>query len=166
MHVRRTSCFYHWNLDLFSPFTLTHLCDMICLLLQISLLIFGPTLTHSIISQACDTLQQIDPGWVSITWSSHLNWSVELAVFHSFSMLTEQWPWNISFFCATERLTSLYLLVSNSLTELYGIRVQPMPPFRSLSCKPDPALIHHCLPDELLLEVMVIWTEEYLFSFS
>ena len=153
-------------LDLFLPFTLTYLCDMI---------MSSPADVSVDIRSDFNSFDHFpsmryiatDRPWLSkYTWSSHLNWSIELAVCLSFSMLTEQWPLNISFFCATERLTTLYLLVSNSLTELYGIRVQPMPPFRSLSCKPDPALIHHCLPDELLLEVMVIWTEEYLFSFS
>ncbi|XP_073003281.1 F-box protein 7 [Typha latifolia] len=38
---------------------------------------------------------------------------------------------------------------------LYGIRVRPVAPFGSFSSRPfvDPALIHHCLPDELLFEV-------------
>ncbi|XP_074557419.1 LOW QUALITY PROTEIN: F-box protein 7 [Curcuma longa] len=38
---------------------------------------------------------------------------------------------------------------------LYGNRVRPVAPFGSLSSKPyvDPALIHRCLPDELLFEV-------------
>ncbi|CAD5178575.1 unnamed protein product [Musa acuminata subsp. malaccensis] len=36
---------------------------------------------------------------------------------------------------------------------LYGNRVRPVAPFGSISSKPfsDPALIHQCLPDELLL---------------
>ncbi|KAK1300429.1 F-box protein 7 [Acorus calamus] len=38
---------------------------------------------------------------------------------------------------------------------LYGVRVRPFPAFGSTSDKPfvDTALIHHCLPDELLFEV-------------
>ncbi|XP_042468547.1 F-box protein 7-like isoform X1 [Zingiber officinale] len=38
---------------------------------------------------------------------------------------------------------------------LYGNRVRPVAPFGSFSSKPyvDPALIHRCLPDELLFEV-------------
>ncbi|XP_077248817.1 F-box protein 7 [Tasmannia lanceolata] len=39
--------------------------------------------------------------------------------------------------------------------DLYGVRVKPIPYFGSASSKPfiDPALIHRCLPDELLHEV-------------
>ena len=41
-------------------------------------------------------------------------------------------------------------------SDLYGINVRPVAPFGSVSRKPyvDPALIHRCLPDELLYEVM------------
>jgi len=48
-------------------------------------------------------------------------------------------------------------MVCNELhfTDLYGVHVRPVPPFGSTSRKPhfDPALIHRCLPDELLFEV-------------
>ncbi|XP_057973989.1 F-box protein 7 isoform X2 [Malania oleifera] len=39
--------------------------------------------------------------------------------------------------------------------DLYGVRIRPVAPFGSTSSKPfvDPALIHRCLPDELLFEV-------------
>lgn len=52
------------------------------------------------------------------------------------------------------------LSVSNPLlrllSDLYGVRVRPVAPFESLSGKRfvDPALIHRCLPDELLFEVL------------
>ncbi|GJN02923.1 hypothetical protein PR202_ga20318 [Eleusine coracana subsp. coracana] len=49
-----------------------------------------------------------------------------------------------------------YIATDRPWLKLYGIRVQPVPPFTSLICKPDPALIHRCLPDELLFEVMII----------
>ncbi|CAK9164480.1 unnamed protein product [Ilex paraguariensis] len=39
--------------------------------------------------------------------------------------------------------------------DLYGVNVRPVAPFGSASSKPfvDPALIHRCLPDELLFEI-------------
>nr|AGT16069.1 hypothetical protein SHCRBa_185_O22_F_100 [Saccharum hybrid cultivar R570] len=50
-------------------------------------------------------------------------------------------------------LSMRYIATDRPWLKLYGIRVQPVPPFSSLSYKPDPALIHHCLPDELMLEI-------------
>lgn len=43
-----------------------------------------------------------------------------------------------------------------SVLDLYGINVRPVAPFGSVSRKPyvDPALIHRCLPDEILHEVL------------
>lgn len=52
-----------------------------------------------------------------------------------------------------------FLIINLPLTsglDLYGVHVRPVAPFGSASSKPfvDPALIHRCLPDELLSEVM------------
>lgn len=43
------------------------------------------------------------------------------------------------------------------MPDLYGVNVRPVAPFGSASSKPfvDPALIHRCLPDELLFEVLI-----------
>ncbi|KAF0893812.1 hypothetical protein E2562_029698 [Oryza meyeriana var. granulata] len=46
-----------------------------------------------------------------------------------------------------------YIATDRPWLMLYGIRVQPVAPFSSLSSRPDPALIHQCLPDELLFEI-------------
>ncbi|KAI3442707.1 F-box domain-containing protein [Psidium guajava] len=48
-----------------------------------------------------------------------------------------------------------YLVTQRPWLDLYGINVRPVAPFGSVSRKPyvDPALIHRCLPDELLHEV-------------
>lgn len=50
---------------------------------------------------------------------------------------------------------SWYALDSIAL-DLYGVNVRPIAPFGSVSRKPyvDSALIHRCLPDELLFEVL------------
>ncbi|XP_062183783.1 F-box protein 7-like isoform X3 [Phragmites australis] len=57
-------------------------------------------------------------------------------------------------FNAFDLLPSMrYIATDRPWLKLYGIRVQPVLPFRSLSRKPDPALIHRCLPDELLFEI-------------
>lgn len=50
----------------------------------------------------------------------------------------------------------IWCLIGLSLLDLYGINVRPVAPFGSVSRKPyvDPALIHRCLPDELLHEVL------------
>ncbi|KAJ7965553.1 F-box protein 7 [Quillaja saponaria] len=48
-----------------------------------------------------------------------------------------------------------YFITKRPWLDLYGINVRPVAPFGSISRKPhiDPALIHRCLPDELLFEV-------------
>uniref|UniRef100_A0A0E0DEC6 F-box protein n=1 Tax=Oryza meridionalis TaxID=40149 RepID=A0A0E0DEC6_9ORYZ len=46
-----------------------------------------------------------------------------------------------------------YIATDRPWLTLYGIRVQPVAPFSSLSSRPDLALIHQCLPDELLFEI-------------
>ncbi|BAS89265.1 Os04g0431200 [Oryza sativa Japonica Group] len=46
-----------------------------------------------------------------------------------------------------------YIATDRPWLTLYGIRVQPVTPFSSLSSRPDLALIHQCLPDELLFEI-------------
>lgn len=54
----------------------------------------------------------------------------------------------------------------DSLSDLYGINVRPVAPFGSVSRKPyvDTALIHRCLPDELLFEVLLLHvTQAYKF---
>lgn len=54
----------------------------------------------------------------------------------------------------------------DSLSDLYGINVRPVAPFGSVSRKPyvDTALIHRCLPDELLFEVLLLHvTQVYKF---
>ncbi|EMS56994.1 F-box protein 7 [Triticum urartu] len=45
-----------------------------------------------------------------------------------------------------------YISTDRPWLKLYGIRVPPVSPFNSLSSTPDLALIHQCLPDELLIE--------------
>nr|CAD1824568.1 unnamed protein product [Ananas comosus var. bracteatus] len=51
--------------------------------------------------------------------------------------------------------TTKTLATERPWLNLYGVRVRPVAPFESLSGKRfvDPALIHRCLPDELLFEV-------------
>lgn len=46
-----------------------------------------------------------------------------------------------------------------ALPDLYGVNVRPVAPFGSLSSKPfvDTALLHRCLPDELLFEVRLCY---------
>lgn len=48
-----------------------------------------------------------------------------------------------------------YFVTQRPWLDLYGINVRPVAPFGSVSSKPfvDPALIHRCLPDELLFEI-------------
>eukprot|EP00494_Astrolonche_serrata_P027345 UN27608 len=46
-----------------------------------------------------------------------------------------------------------YISTDRPWLKLYGIRVPPVSPFNSLSSTPDLALIHQCLPDELLIEI-------------
>ncbi|KAG2708960.1 hypothetical protein I3760_05G217800 [Carya illinoinensis] len=48
-----------------------------------------------------------------------------------------------------------YFVTKRPWLDLYGVNVRPVAPVGSVSRKPyvDPALIHHCLPDELLFEV-------------
>lgn len=50
-----------------------------------------------------------------------------------------------------------YFIIKRPWLDLYGVNVRPVAPFGSASSKPyfDPALLHRCLPDELLLEVFV-----------
>uniref|UniRef100_M8B6Z6 F-box protein n=1 Tax=Aegilops tauschii TaxID=37682 RepID=M8B6Z6_AEGTA len=45
-----------------------------------------------------------------------------------------------------------YISTDRPWLKLYGIRVPPVSPFNSLTSTPDLALIHQCLPDELLIE--------------
>lgn len=58
-------------------------------------------------------------------------------------------------------LICIFFFFLNS--DLYGIRVRPVAAFGSVSSKDlvDPALIHRCLPDELLFEVII-----YLLMYS
>uniref|UniRef100_A0A2N9FH60 F-box protein n=1 Tax=Fagus sylvatica TaxID=28930 RepID=A0A2N9FH60_FAGSY len=51
--------------------------------------------------------------------------------------------------------TVKYFVTKRPWLDLYGINVRPVAPVGSVSRKPyvDPALIHRCLPDELLFEV-------------
>uniref|UniRef100_A0A8R7TIT5 Uncharacterized protein n=1 Tax=Triticum urartu TaxID=4572 RepID=A0A8R7TIT5_TRIUA len=60
-------------------------------------------------------------------------------------------------FSIMEDLRAFCVLLLILFTELYGIRVPPVSPFNSLSSTPDLALIHQCLPDELLIEVMITY---------
>uniref|UniRef100_A0A453BZQ9 F-box protein n=1 Tax=Aegilops tauschii subsp. strangulata TaxID=200361 RepID=A0A453BZQ9_AEGTS len=46
-----------------------------------------------------------------------------------------------------------YISTDRPWLKLYGIRVPPVSPFNSLTSTPDLALIHQCLPDELLIEI-------------
>ncbi|KAI0494447.1 hypothetical protein KFK09_024585 [Dendrobium nobile] len=52
-------------------------------------------------------------------------------------------------------ITMQFMGTERPWLNLYGNRVRPVAPFGSASSKPfdDPALIHRCLPDELLFEV-------------
>ncbi|KAF3446993.1 hypothetical protein FNV43_RR12173 [Rhamnella rubrinervis] len=56
--------------------------------------------------------------------------------------------------------TVQYLVTKRPWLDLYGINVRPVAPVGSASRKPfvDPALIHRCLPDELLFEVFARMT--------
>ncbi|XP_043722948.1 F-box protein 7 isoform X1 [Telopea speciosissima] len=56
---------------------------------------------------------------------------------------------------ASRLRTVQFLITQRPWLDLYGKRVRPVAPFGSASSKPfvDPALIHRCLPDELLFEV-------------
>lgn len=63
-------------------------------------------------------------------------------------------------------LIIIFLYSCDSLSDLYGINVRPVAPFGSVSRKPyvDTALIHRCLPDELLFEVLLLHvTQVYKF---
>ncbi|RVX22651.1 F-box protein 7 [Vitis vinifera] len=56
---------------------------------------------------------------------------------------------------AESRLRTVqYFVTHRPWLDLYGVHVRPVAPFGSASSKPfvDPALIHRCLPDELLSE--------------
>ncbi|CAN6439267.1 unnamed protein product [Victoria cruziana] len=55
----------------------------------------------------------------------------------------------------TQRLP--FLETERPWLSLYGVRVRPVPPFGSVSSRPyiDPALLHRCLPDELLHEIFM-----------
>ncbi|CAI9115373.1 OLC1v1016265C2 [Oldenlandia corymbosa var. corymbosa] len=57
---------------------------------------------------------------------------------------------------AASRLRSAHFLVTQRpWLDLYGVHVRPVAPFGSASSKPvvDGALIHRCLPDELIFEI-------------
>ncbi|XP_031489108.1 F-box protein 7 [Nymphaea colorata] len=58
----------------------------------------------------------------------------------------------------TQRLP--FLDTERPWLSLYGIRVRPIPPFGSASSRPfiDSALLHRCLPDELLHEIFMRMT--------
>lgn len=61
--------------------------------------------------------------------------------------------------CYNGYFTALFSNVSmRFVSDLYGVNVRPVAPFGSVSRKPyvDSALIHRCLPDELLFEVFLI----------
>ncbi|KAJ0976892.1 hypothetical protein J5N97_012366 [Dioscorea zingiberensis] len=57
-------------------------------------------------------------------------------------------------------ITMQFMGTERPWLNLYGIRVRPIAAFGSVSSKPfvDPALIHRCLPDELLFEVFTRMT--------
>ncbi|XP_010247678.1 PREDICTED: F-box protein 7 [Nelumbo nucifera] len=61
---------------------------------------------------------------------------------------------------ASRLRTVQFLVTQRPWLDLYGKRVRPVAPFGSTSSKPfvDPALIHRCLPDELLFEVFARMT--------
>ncbi|XP_010534698.1 PREDICTED: F-box protein 7 [Tarenaya hassleriana] len=56
--------------------------------------------------------------------------------------------------------TVKYFITKRPWLDLYGVHVRPVAPQGSSSSKPhfDPALIHRCLPDELLFEVFARMT--------
>ncbi|RHN61234.1 hypothetical protein MtrunA17_Chr4g0034401 [Medicago truncatula] len=49
-----------------------------------------------------------------------------------------------------------YFVTRRPWLDLYGVNVRPVAPFGSASRKPhvDSSLLHRCLPDELLFEVL------------
>ncbi|XP_027335553.1 F-box protein 7 isoform X3 [Abrus precatorius] len=53
-----------------------------------------------------------------------------------------------------------YFVTRRPWLDLYGVNVRPVAPFGSASRRPhvDPALLHRCLPDELLFEVFARMT--------
>ncbi|KAE8649625.1 F-box protein 7 [Cucumis sativus] len=122
------------------------------------------------------TLQQVFP-------SLSLSLSLSLLFLHSFSENFEQFTQNHH---STTKIIILRLLMSSDYAlkvpaelesalrlkavqyfvtkrpwlDLYGVNVRPVAPFGSSSRQPfvDPALIHRCLPDELLFEVFARMT--------
>uniref|UniRef100_A0A6N2MIV6 F-box protein n=1 Tax=Salix viminalis TaxID=40686 RepID=A0A6N2MIV6_SALVM len=56
---------------------------------------------------------------------------------------------------ALQLKTVQYLVTKRPWLDLYGVNVRPVAPYGSASRRVnvDPALIHRCLPDELLFEV-------------
>ncbi|XP_065847845.1 F-box protein 7 [Euphorbia lathyris] len=58
---------------------------------------------------------------------------------------------------ALQLKTVQYIVTQRPWLDLYGVNVRPVAPFGSASRRQyyDPALIHRCLPDELLFEVFI-----------
>ncbi|KAG5525072.1 hypothetical protein RHGRI_031677 [Rhododendron griersonianum] len=56
---------------------------------------------------------------------------------------------------ASQLRTAQFFVTKRPWLDLYGVHIRPVAPFGSASSKPfiDPALLHRCLPDELLFEV-------------
>lgn len=65
------------------------------------------------------------------------------------------------------RVSRFLIVFRISVSDLYGINVRPVAPVGSVSRRPyvDLAMIHRCLPDELLFEVLHFWTR-FLFFFA
>ncbi|XP_065632102.1 F-box protein 7-like isoform X2 [Quercus suber] len=64
---------------------------------------------------------------------------------------------------ALRLMTVQYFVTKRRWLDLYGINVRPVATFGSFSSKPyvESALLHRCLPDELLFEVLYVRLESY-----
>lgn len=62
----------------------------------------------------------------------------------------------------------MWILLKVCVADLYGVNVRPVAPYGSASRRVnvDPALIHRCLPDELLFEVLRIKNEQLIWLTS
>ncbi|KAG5525073.1 hypothetical protein RHGRI_031677 [Rhododendron griersonianum] len=61
---------------------------------------------------------------------------------------------------ASQLRTAQFFVTKRPWLDLYGVHIRPVAPFGSASSKPfiDPALLHRCLPDELLFEIFARMT--------
>jgi F-box protein 9 len=66
------------------------------------------------------------------------------------------------------KICFVWILLKVCVADLYGVNVRPVAPYGSASRRVnvDPALIHRCLPDELLFEVLRIKNEQLIWLTS